>query len=306
MVVRIAVLGPGAIGTVVAGCLQAAGHSALLCGRTARRVIEIRTDRKNTTVVPGPVLTDPSRVDAPCDVVFIAVKGTQLDAVGGWLSVLCSERTVVCVLQNGIEQEATVGELVTCAVLPAVVWFPAELQHDGGVMLRGRPVLALPNRPEARIVRDIFVGSDCHIDLVDDFAAEAWRKLLQNAVAGLMVLARRAGMYRRPDVGALAEAYLRECLSVARTDGAQLSDELVGQIVDTFRDYPPDMGASILVDREAGRPLEWDLRSRVIIRRARAHGIPTPISDVLVPLLAAASDGQADGLAMVRFTRGGG
>jgi 2-dehydropantoate 2-reductase len=37
--------------------------------------------------------------------------------------------------------------------------------------------------------------------------------------------------------------------------------------------------------------LEWDQRSAVIARRARAHGIATPISDVLVALLAAASDG---------------
>lgn len=289
---RIAVLGPGAIGTVVAGCLHAAGYDALLCGRTERRVIEIRSDGRDTLVLPGPILTDPSRVDAPCDVVFVAVKGTQLDAVGGWLSVLCTERTVVCVLQNGIEQEANVGKLVGCAVVPAVVWFPAETQHDGGVWLRGRPMLTLPNRSEAQIVLDVFVGSDCHVDLVDDFAAQAWRKLLQNAVAALMVLARRrAGMYCRPDVAALAQAYLRECLAVARAEGVQLSDEVVSQIVDTFGDYPPDMGSSILTDREAGRPLEWDLRNGVIARRARAHGIATPISDVLLPLLAAASDG---------------
>jgi 2-dehydropantoate 2-reductase len=51
------------------------------------------------------------------------------------------------------------------------------------------------------------------------------------------------------------------------------------------------MGTSILTDREAGRPLEWDVRNDVIARRGRARGIPTPISDILVPLLAAASDG---------------
>ncbi|AMC64907.1 2-dehydropantoate 2-reductase, partial [Mycobacterium tuberculosis] len=47
----------------------------------------------------------------------------------------------------------------------------------------------------------------------------------------------------------------------------------------------------MLADRAAHRPLEWDLRNGVIVRKARAHGLATPISDVLVPLLAAASDG---------------
>jgi 2-dehydropantoate 2-reductase len=44
--------------------------------------------------------------------------------------------------------------------------------------------------------------------------------LLQNAAAGLMVLAnRRAGMFSREDISELTLAYLRECLSVARAEG---------------------------------------------------------------------------------------
>jgi 2-dehydropantoate 2-reductase len=117
----IAVLGPGAIGTVVAGCLQTAGRSAVLCGRTARAVLEIRSHGQTTVVLPGPIRTDPSSVDAPCDVVFVAVKGNQLDAVGEWLAVLCADRTIVCVLQNGIEQEAEVGALVNCALVNCAV-----------------------------------------------------------------------------------------------------------------------------------------------------------------------------------------
>ncbi|MEX0575368.1 ketopantoate reductase C-terminal domain-containing protein, partial [Enterobacter cloacae subsp. cloacae] len=44
-------------------------------------------------------------------------------------------------------------------------------------------------------------------------------------------------------------------------------------------------------DRQANRPLEWDIRNGVIQRYGRAHGIPVPISDVIVPLLAAGSEG---------------
>jgi 2-dehydropantoate 2-reductase len=51
------------------------------------------------------------------------------------------------------------------------------------------------------------------------------------------------------------------------------------------------MTTSILTDHEQGTPLEWDIRNGVIARKAVQHGLPTPISDVLVPLLAAASDG---------------
>jgi 2-dehydropantoate 2-reductase len=53
---------------------------------------------------------------------------------------------------------------------------------------------------------------------------------------------------------------------------------------------PPDLGTSILFDRQAGRTLEWDARNGVVQRLGRRHGIATPVSDVVVPLLAAASD----------------
>ena len=57
------------------------------------------------------------------------------------------------------------------------------------------------------------------------------RKLLQNAVAGLMVLAnRRAGMFSREDISALGLAYLREGLTVARAEGAALNDDVAQEI----------------------------------------------------------------------------
>jgi 2-dehydropantoate 2-reductase len=51
------------------------------------------------------------------------------------------------------------------------------------------------------------------------------------------------------------------------------------------------MGASILADRQAGRPLEWDVLNGVILRKARLNGLPAPVSEVVVPLLAAAGEG---------------
>jgi 2-dehydropantoate 2-reductase len=82
-----------------------------------------------------------------------------------------------------------------------------------------------------------------------------------------------------------------ECLAVAQAEGARLADDAVDELVDLFRKAPKDMGTSMLADRENHRRLEWDIRNGVIIRKARAHNLATPISDIVVPLLAAASDG---------------
>jgi 2-dehydropantoate 2-reductase len=89
----------------------------------------------------------------------------------------------------------------------------------------------------------------------------------------------------------LVRRYLAECLAVAQAEGANLGGDIVDEIVDGFGRYPADMGTSILADRQAQRRLEWKIRNGVILRKARSHGLPAPISEVVLPLLAAASDG---------------
>ena len=288
----IAIVGPGAIGTTVAAALHQAGRTPLLCGRTPRdRLTLLDGDRR--VDIPGPVLTDPDQAGRKMDLVFFAVKATQTEAASGWLAALCRPDTVVCVLQNGVEQlEAVATHAPPARIIPAVVWFPAQAQADGSVRLRGDARLSLPDLPAAHVVAEALQGTQCAVEITEDFQSVAWRKLLQNAVAGLMALThRRAGMFARPDIAKLSLAYLQECLSVARAEGAKLGDEVPQEILAKFQAASPDLSTSILTDREAGRPLEWDIRNGVISRRAQAHGLSTPISDIIVPLLAAASDG---------------
>jgi len=289
----IAVVGPGAVGTTVAAYLSAAGHRVLLYGRTPRSQIELRPDGADPITVPGPVCTDPAEITAPVEVVLLAVKATQNADAARWLARLCDQNTIVVVLQNGIEQVDQVQpRCPSSAVVPGIVWFSAETQPAGWVRLRTDARLTLPTGPAATAFGDLWRAAGGTADCDPDFVTAAWRKLLVNAVAGLMVLTgRRSGMFRRADLAELATRYATECLEVARAEGAQVADDVAAGTVQMFRRAPADMGTSMLADREAGRPQEWDIRNGVIIRKARAHGIATPISDILVPLLAAASDG---------------
>lgn len=287
----VALIGPGAIGTTIAAALHEVGRTPILCGRTAYPQLELRHD-EGRIIVPGPVLINPTEITQPFDLIFVSVKATQTEAIARWLSVLCGKDSVVCALQNGVEQQHLASYTGGATVLPSVVWFPAQREPDASVWLRARPRLTLPDCPEAKRVLNALSGTRCTVELAADFTSVAWRKLLQNGVAGLMVLAnRRAGMFSRPDITRLALAYLQECLAVARAEGAMLDDDVPQAIVDGFHSAPADLGTSILADRQANRPLEWDIRNGVVQRFGRKHGIPTPLSDVIVPLLAAGSDG---------------
>jgi 2-dehydropantoate 2-reductase len=295
--ISIAVVGPGAIGSTVAALLYAAGHRVVVCGRTSRDSVDVRPDPDvldgEPIVIPDPVRTDPASIQGPVDVVVIAVKDTQNADAAAWLDRLCDENTVVCVMQNGVEQVERVGRYCPeGTVVPCAVWFSAQSQPDGWVRLRTPVRLVLPDDEAGRRLAELFGGPSLVVECRADFLDDAWRKLMTNAVAGLMVLTgRRSGMFRRDDVAALGRAYLAECLAVARAEGAHLGDEVIEEIIGMFTGVPEDLTTSILTDREQGRPLEWDARNGVVARKGAAHGLATPISDLVVPLLAAASDG---------------
>jgi 2-dehydropantoate 2-reductase len=221
-------------------------------------------------------------------VVLLAVKAHQTEGAAGFLGALCGPETVVGVLQNGVEQRALVAPHVGGAtVVPAVVWLATEVIEPGRVRTHSEPRFVLPAEPAAEAIAALLDGSE----LVGDFTEQAWRKLAVNAVAGLMALTgRRAAMYRRPDIRPLARALALETLAVARAEGADLPDSVADELQAWMDGLPDDAGTSILADREAGRPLEWDARNGVVARLGAVHGVATPVSDVIVPLLSAASD----------------
>ena len=191
------------------------------------------------------------------------------------------------VLQNGVEQRSLVEPFVAGAtVVPAVVWLATEVVEPGRVRTHSEPRFILPAEPAARAGAELLDGAE----LAEDFPTQAWHKLAVNAVAGLMALTgRRAAMFRRPDIRALARSLALETLAVARAEGADLPDAVADELLEWMDGLPDDAGTSILADREAGRPLEWDARNGVVARLGARHGVPTPVSDVIVPLLAAAS-----------------
>jgi 2-dehydropantoate 2-reductase len=288
---RIAVVGPGAVGATVAAHIHRAGHKVLLCGRTGRKRFEIRPDDGDPIMLPGPVHTDVADIKAPVQLVILSVKATALDKTSPWLAALCDDHTVVCVMQNGVEHIDLVHPYCPSSrVVPAIVWFAAEPQPDGTIRLRNTPKVTLPHT--AGIAADVLNAAGLIVDETADFTSSAWQKLMFNAAGALMALTgRRSGMFRRDDIASLTRYYLAECLTVARAEGADLADDVILWIVEQYREYPPDITSSIRTDREAGRRLEWDILTGVVLRKARQHRLPAPISEVIVPLLAAASDG---------------
>jgi 2-dehydropantoate 2-reductase len=175
------------------------------------------------------------------------------------------------------------------AVVPAVVWLNLDRVPGGRVRhIAGRNVL-VPDEPRGRAFAKLLAGTFVEVVATVDFRIEAWRKLAINAVTSLEALAGRdSGMFRIDELRELGRRLAAECVAVARADGVDLPDDGGAEVVARLA-VMKDSRASILVDRLSDQPLEWDARNGVIRRLGARYGVPTPVSDVIVPLLIAAS-----------------
>ena len=123
---RIAVVGPGAIGGIMAAWLGRSGeHEVIVCSR--RPLAEFTVETPKTTIVARPkIITSPAEAPA-VDWVFVATKAYNAEATALWLKPLTSGGAPIAVLQNGVEhRERFAPYLPIQRIAPVLVYCPAE------------------------------------------------------------------------------------------------------------------------------------------------------------------------------------
>jgi 2-dehydropantoate 2-reductase len=276
-VARVAVVGPGAVGVTFGAAAERAGHAVTLYGRAPGPAPVLQLPDGTEQALAGPVRADPDR---PAPWVLLAVKTHQTEGAAAALRGLADARTVIVVLQNGVEHRTRTAPLAGGAhVLPAIVWCPSERVSPERTVQRGPARLSVPDEPAGRAFAAL-LGTAAEVEPVADFHTEAWRKLVLNATAAPMVVTgRRAEVFREPEHLATARGLAAEAAAVARAEGADVRDGDVDEVIATLTGMPPDLGTSMLFDRLAGRRLEWEARNGVVARLGRRHGIATPVTD---------------------------
>ena len=287
---RVAVVGVGAIGSVVAASLQARGHDMTLCARRSLAGLTVMTS-DGEVEIRGKVLTDPSEAVA-VDWVIVATKTYDAAATALWLERLCAEGAPVAVLQNGVEhRERFAPYLPIEAIVPVIVDCPVERPAPNRVHQRGPMTLKVQQGAKGREFCGLFEGTKVEAEEVEDFVTSAWKKLCLNTVGVLPALTLKpAGVVRGEAMGEVARQLLRECVAVGRAEGAELEDDLVESVLLRCRRMPADAVNSLHADRMAGRPMEIDARNGAIVRLGRKHGIATPCNQMAVALLEAMTD----------------
>ena len=284
----IAIVGPGAVGGVLAGWLTKAGRTQLtLCARRPLPPLTVETSA-GPVVVDAPVLTDPSQA-AAVDWVLVTTKTYDAAGAAAWFPSLVGPRTRVAILQNGVEHRERFAPYVDPArLLPVMIDAPAERPAPDRVVQRGPARMAVPAGDDGRAFADLFAGTDLAVTLTDDFRTAIWQKLCLNAAGVLSaLLLKPAGILRQDEIAEVARDLVRECVAVARAEGALLDDGAVEDTIAACRRAAPDSVNSLQADRAAGRPMEIDARNGAIVRIGARHGIPTPCNRMAATLLTA-------------------
>ncbi len=290
---RIALIGPGAVGGVIAAWLEKTGrHQVTVCARRPFSELHVETPQGPLVARPQ-VLTDPAQ-GQPVDWVLVTTKAYDVAGAALWLKELAAQGAPVAVLQNGIEHRERFSPWLPAErIVPVMVDAPAERSEPGRIRQRGPAKLVVQDDARGREFVALFAGTPVEASTTPDLRSAVWRKLCNNS-AGVInaLLLQPTAVFRDGAVADLFKAMVRECMAVGRAEGAVLADDLPETILAGQLAAPPDSMNSIYADRAAGRPMELDARNGVIVRLGRKHGIPTPYNDMAVALLAAMARGN--------------
>ena len=285
---RIAIVGVGAIGGVIAALLQSVEqHELVLCTRRPLPRLDVGTP-EGSIHIQYTNLTVPSQAE-PVDWVIVATKTYDAHGAGEWIEHLCKQGAPVAVIQNGVEHRERFASYVPAErIVPVIIDCPAERRAPESVHQRGPVQLFIQADMLGRSLATIFHGSSAQITLTADFLSAAWRKLCINSAGSISaLLGKPAGVFHDEAIGRATLEVVRECAAVGRAVGAILDEDLPQKVLVQYRNFPLDSVNSLLADRLAGRPMETDARIGAIVRFGQQHSIPTPCNSLLLSLLEA-------------------
>ncbi len=314
------VIGPGAIGALVAARLASAGHEVVVAcrkGATAEAVrrdgvsvVSYGLDRVQSKV---PVVTAPEELGGRPGLAVLATKcDAALPALRTWLPALHPDASVVAV-QNGVlgdDLSAVLGpRLVECTVgFPATLVGPGQSEQTGpGRLYIGPWPEATPRDDPARFKEVARVlSAAAPVQASPNMRGVKWSKLLVNSCITTLGAATGTTLGNL-----LRDARARRVFLNVVTEGHQagLADGVRFEAVEGFRprlldrtyalpgDLVRDLGlrlktrrfrahrSSSLQSLERGERTEVDHLNGRIVATAARHGLPAPVNSTLVRLI---------------------
>jgi 2-dehydropantoate 2-reductase len=314
---KIAIVGAGAIGGFVGAKLALAGEQVTFMVRGAN-LAAIRANgvrlvmSDGTEQVAGHVTaTDDYNAAGPQDMVILAVKAHQVEALVHDVPKLFGPDTVVVTMQNGIPywyfhrhggelagtvvrsvdpsglvgQHITPGRVIGCVVYPASeLTAPGVIHHIEGDRF---PVGELDGSTSARVtqVSESFIRAGFKSPILENIRSEIWLKLWGNLTFNPISALSRATLVdicQFPPTRKLAEMMMTEAQNIAHKLDITFRVSIERRI--TGAEKVGKHKTSMLQDVEAGREPELEALVGSVVELGRLTHTPTPTIDTVYAL----------------------
>jgi 2-dehydropantoate 2-reductase len=300
---KIAVIGAGAMGSAVGGLLAKAGNDVTLVD-VSRATLDavnthgLRVDDKagRSEVIRLPATDNVTEVGV-VDLVVVFVKCYHTEAAVRAAAPLIGDGTVVLSLQNGWGNGPRIAEIIGKEKLllgvcyhSATVLAPGHVLHAGrGMTFMGEPEGGMSER--LRRVADTFNRAGVEVTAVENVLKEIWAKLALNVATLPTSAALRLYAPQLLDTEGmknLMRELLKEVVAVARAQQIPMDfDERWESITGLLGKLAPATKGSMIQDVENGRRTEIDVINGAIVEAGRRFGVPTPYNNAMVWMIKA-------------------
>lgn len=273
---NIAIIGAGAVGTIIAHELKQTLPNVTLIGRKSK---QMTIHPANQTIQ----VQDIKETNTTFDTIIIAVKTHQLDTLIPQLHHLAHNETVFILAQNGY---GLLSQLPFKHTYQAVVYISGQKTGDEVTHFRDYR-LHLQQDAHTTELKKVLDNTKIEIVLEENIEEKIWYKLLVNlGINSITALGRNtAQILKINEVNTLCRKLLTEGAQVAKAEGVHFSDTIVEDIMNIYAGYPDHMGTSMYYDVIANQPLEVEAIQGFIYRQARKYQLNTPHLDTIYALL---------------------
>jgi 2-dehydropantoate 2-reductase len=300
---KLAVLGPGALGCLLATLFWEAGVEVSLVDYRLERVtllrrrgLQVHTLEGGPRLVKVPIALAPEV--GPCDLTIMAVKAYQTEAAARALPGLMSQGGMALTLQNGLGNLEAMAKIAGPErLLAGVGLLGVTRQDEGRIIFAGRGAIFIGVPAESQVSRDelasvaaLFRQAGLECQPREDIEAVLWEKLVINVgINPLTALLRvpNGVLLKLPQAWEVAVAAAAEAQAVARAAGLTLTGDPATRLRQVCTATAANH-SSMLQDILTGRPTEIEALNAQVALRGRALGLPTPVNDLLTRLLQAA------------------
>ncbi|HEU4724419.1 MAG TPA: ketopantoate reductase family protein [Candidatus Eisenbacteria bacterium] len=290
---RIAILGAGALGTLLADCFSRAGFEVRVLVRSADRAAALRRD------APGAAPVDDPTALLPADFLFVCVKSYQTSDAANTLAPAIAGAGVapiVVSLQNGwghlerLERGLAGTSLIAGTTSLGAYWGDDGSFHES---TSGVTTLA-PWTPGAEAqtaaAANLFTAARLRVETAGRAGEILWRKLVLNvAVNPLTAIhgVRNGAVGESPDLYAVALAAAREAVAVGAARGHLAAPYDPDPLLRALLHDTSGNRSSMAEDLARGRKSEADAILGAVLREGAAAGVPTPVIATLAERMAA-------------------